>query len=41
MDNLGSHEGTAVRFMIEAAGADLLFLPPYSPGLQPDRTGVL
>jgi len=28
MDNLGSHKGDAVRKMIEAAGATLLFLPP-------------
>ena len=41
MDNLGSHKGPAVRAAIEAAGARLLFLPPYSPGLQPDRDGVL
>ena len=31
MDNLGSHKGPAVRAAIEAAGARLLFLPPYSP----------
>jgi len=29
MDNLGSHKGTAVRNTIRAAGAHLLFLPPY------------
>ena len=32
MDNLGSHKGPGVRAAIEAAGARLLFLPPYSPG---------
>jgi len=35
MDNLGSHKGRAVRQAIRAAGARLLFLPPYSPDLNP------
>ena len=35
MDNLSSHKGPAVRRMIEAAGAELLYLPPYSPDLNP------
>ena len=35
MDNLGSHKGKAVRQAIRAAGAKLLFLPPYSPDLNP------
>ena len=35
MDNLGSHKGMAVRRAIRAAGAKLLFLPPYSPDLNP------
>ncbi len=35
MDNLGSHKGKAVRQAIRAAGARLLFLPPYSPDLNP------
>jgi transposase len=35
MDNLGSHKGTAVRQLIRAAGAKLLFLPKYSPDLNP------
>lgn len=35
MDNLGSHKGVAVRAAIEAAGASLLYLPPYSPDLNP------
>ena len=34
-DNLGSHKGRAVRAAIRAAGAHLLFLPPYSPDLNP------
>ncbi len=35
MDNLGSHKGNAVREAIETAGADLVFLPPYSPDFNP------
>jgi transposase len=35
MDNLGSHKGQAVRQAIRSAGARLLFLPPYSPDLNP------
>lgn len=35
LDNLGSHKGKAVRRAIRAAGAHLLFLPPYSPDLNP------
>ncbi|MEM9766091.1 MAG: IS630 family transposase [Pseudomonadota bacterium] len=35
MDNLGSHKGPAVREAIEAAGAGLLFLPPYSADFNP------
>lgn len=35
MDNLPSHKVTGVRETIEAAGAKLLYLPPYSPDLNP------
>jgi transposase len=35
MDNLSSHKGPAVRPMIEAADAELLYLPPYSPDFNP------
>jgi len=35
MDNLGSHKGVDVRVSIEAAGASLLYLPPYSPDFNP------
>jgi transposase len=35
MDNLGSHKGASVRNSIEAAGARLLYLPPYSPDFNP------
>ena len=35
MDNLSSHKRVSVRNLIEAAGARLLFLPPYSPDFNP------
>lgn len=35
MDNLASHKAPAVREMIEAAGASLLYRPPYSPDFNP------
>ena len=35
MDNLPAHKSTAVRQAIEAAGATLQFLPPYSPDFNP------
>ena len=35
MDNLSSHKRPAVRHAIEAAGATLLYLPPYSPDFNP------
>ena len=35
VDNLGSHKGRAVRRAIRSAGAKLLFLPKYSPDLNP------
>ena len=35
MDNLGSHKGDEVRRIIEARGAKLRLLPPYSP--DPER----
>jgi transposase len=35
MDNLGSHKGKAVRQLIRSAGARLIFLPKYSPDLNP------
>jgi transposase len=35
MDNLSSHKGPRARQLIEAAGARLLFLPPYSPDFNP------
>lgn len=35
MDNLSSHKGPCVREMIKAAGAELRYLPPYSPDFSP------
>jgi transposase len=35
LDNLAAHKRAAVRQAIEAAGAALRFLPPYSPDLNP------
>jgi transposase len=35
MDNLSSHKSRGVRNAIEAAGASLLYLPPYSPDFNP------
>ena len=35
MDNLGSHKAAVIRKTIQAAGARLWFLPPYSPDLNP------
>ena len=34
-DNLSSHKGPEAAALIEARGATLLFLPPYSPDLNP------
>jgi transposase InsO family protein len=35
LDNLGAHKGERVRELIEQRGCELLFLPPYSPDLNP------
>ena len=35
MDNLSAHKVSGVRELIEARGAELLYLPPYSPDLNP------
>jgi transposase len=35
MDNLSAHEGKKVRQLVDARGCQLLFLPPYSPALNP------
>lgn len=35
VDNLGSHRSHSVRLAIEACGASLLYLPKYSPDMNP------
>lgn len=35
MDNLGSHKRPRTRQLIESSGGELVFLPPYSPDLNP------
>lgn len=35
VDNLGSHRNSRIRLAIEASGASLVFLPKYSPDLNP------
>ena len=35
MDNLPSHKGPRVEQLIKAAGAELRYLPPYSPDMNP------
>ena len=35
LDNVGAHRAVDVRRLIEAAGARVLYLPPYSPDLNP------
>ncbi len=35
LDNLSSHKGVRVRELVEGRGCELLFLPPYSPDLNP------
>jgi hypothetical protein len=40
MDNLSAHKLAGIRHLIESRGAQLLYLPPYSPGLNPiERAG--
>ena len=35
MDNLSAHKGARIRELIERVGCELLYLPPYSPDLNP------
>jgi len=35
LDNLAAHKNASARAAVEAAGATLVFLPPYSPDLNP------
>jgi transposase len=40
MDNLASHKVAGIRKAIEAAGATLRYLPPYSPDLNPIEQAI-
>jgi len=40
MDNLSSHKGPRVEQLIKAAGAELRYLPPYSPDMNPIEKGL-
>jgi transposase len=40
MDNLSAHKGEAVRQIIEDAGAELRYLPAYSPDLNPIEQAI-
>lgn len=35
MDNLSAHKSDTVRALLEARGVQVIFLPPYSPDLNP------
>ena len=35
LDNLSSHKSNAAKKSVKAVGADIIFLPPYSPDLNP------
>jgi transposase len=35
MDNLSAHKGSRIRELLEERGCELLYLPPYSPDLNP------
>ena len=35
MDNLSAHKVSGIRKSIETTGAELIYLPPYSPDLTP------
>jgi len=35
VDNLSAHKGGRVKEIIEGAGCELVYLPPYSPDLNP------
>ena len=35
MDNLFAHKGERIRRLVESAGCELLYLPPYSPDFNP------
>jgi transposase len=41
MDNLGAHRPERIRELIEARGAELVFVPSYSPDLNPSMSRML
>ena len=41
MDNLSAHKGGRVREILRAAGCEPLYLPPYSPDLNPIEQAFL
>ena len=41
LDNLAAHKVDGVRQLIEARGASVLYLPPYSPDFNHHRTGLV
>ena len=41
LDNLSSHKSDKARELIQARGAKLVFLPPYSPDLNPIEMAIL
>ena len=40
MDNLGAHKVKGVQSLLESVGARLVYLPPYSPDLNPIELGL-
>src|SRR4051794_18362066 len=40
MDNLTAHKGERVKALIEQRGCELLYLPAYSPDLNPKQPGM-
>ena len=40
MDNLSSHKGHSVQQLIKAAGAELRYLPPFSPHMKPTKRPI-
>ena len=40
LDNLSSHKAAGVKAAIESVGAQVVYLPPYSPDFNPIENGV-
>ena len=41
MDNLAAHKGQRIKELIEERGCELMYLPPYSPHLNPIEEAFL